>query len=130
MWSGGASNGTIKSRLFVVSFDVEAIFCLLAAYLAEDLLSTHCTEVGKGARKRCVGKRVGKTNRWVLADVLGDAGGISDCRCYLMAHNTGRRGGLRKRASAACEEQLTIFLVFLREEEVGTVLESLISKCV
>lgn len=58
--------------------------------------------------------------RWVLADVLGDAGGVSDRRCYLMAHNTGRRGGLRKRASAACEEQLTVFLVFLREEEVGT----------
>jgi len=115
MWSGGASNGTIKSRLFVVSFDVEAIFCLLAAYLAEDLLSTHCTKVGKGA-----GKRVGKTNRWVLANVLGDAGGVSDRRCYLMAHNTGRRGGLCKRASAACEEQLTVFLVFLREEEVGT----------
>lgn len=118
MWSGGASNGTIKSRLFIVSFDVEAIFCLLAAYLAEDLLSTHCTEVGKGA-----GKRVGKTNRGVLADVLGDAGGISDCRCYLMAHNTGRWGGLCKRASAACEEQLTVFLVFLREEEVGTIVE-------
>lgn len=102
----------------VIGFHVEASVRLLATDLAEDLLSTHCAEARDGFGKRGVGKRFGETNRWVLADVLGDAGGVADRGGDLVAHNACRGGGFGERTGAAGEEQAVVLLVFLGEKEV------------
>lgn len=57
--------------------------------------------------------------RWILADVLRDAGGVSYRGCDLVAHDAEGRRLLGVGACTAGEEEAVVDFVFAREEKVG-----------
>jgi hypothetical protein len=105
-WGGRAhSHG---SNIIVVDLEPESPIRLLTTDLAEDFLATHSAEVRE-------------THRRILADVLGDAGGLADRVAQLMTENAGGGGRLAVPARPAGEVERTVGAIFLWVEKVGAV---------
>jgi hypothetical protein len=105
-------SGSVVAGVFVVlDFEPQAAIRLLPADLAEDLVPAESAEI----------RDIGETNRWILADVLGDTGGLTDCIAELVAEDA--RGGsvFVEVAGSAGELKLVICPVLLWVEHVGAV---------
>lgn len=95
----------------VLDLEPEALVRLLAADLAEDFTAAKGAEVGNVT--------IGETNRWILADVLGDAGGFTDGVAQLVAEDAGCGRLFGEGAGAASEVEGVVGGVLFGVEHVG-----------
>lgn len=83
----------------VLNFEVqEAVQLRFATLLTEDRLTAH------GAKRQ-------RTHRWILANILSDAGSLSDGVAEFVAIDTEGSCVLGFVANAAVEDELLLFLV-------------------
>jgi hypothetical protein len=111
LWCGRSlrSRGVVAGVFVVLDFEPQAPIRLLPADLAEDLVAAESAEI----------RDIGETNRWILADVLGDAGGLTDCIAELVAEDAGGGSVFVEVAGSAGELELVVCPVLLRVEHIG-----------